>query len=59
MWGQDGVHWVSPTKPEATEGNILNGKREDGERCSAKYIRKVVADEDLDFYEVLGLDEGR
>jgi len=57
MWGQDGVHWVSPTKPEATEGNILNGKREDGERCSAKYIRKVVADEDLDFYEVLGLDE--
>ena len=56
-WGNDGVHWVTPSKHQAEAGNVLKGKREDGEKCSAKFIRKVVSDADLDFYEVLGVDE--
>lgn len=51
------MHWVKPTMPSAKEGNVLKGKREDGEKCSAKFVKKVVSDEDLDFYEVLGVDE--
>jgi len=35
----------------------LAGKREDGEKCSASFIRKVVNDEDMDYYEVLAVDE--
>ena len=59
QWGSDGVHTVKPAnaKLQAKEGNKLNGKREDGEKCSAAFIRKVVSDEDMDFYEVLALDE--
>lgn len=59
VWGSDGVHTVKPTNPKlgAQEGNGLSGKREDGEKCSATFIRKVVNDEDMDFYEVLGVDE--
>ena len=34
--------------------NMLKGKREDGERCEAAFLRKELSDEDLDFYEVLG-----
>jgi len=56
-WGSDGVHFVKPTKDEPVAGNMLKGKREDGERCEASFIKKELADEDLDFYEVLGLDE--
>lgn len=56
-WGRDGVHWVKPTKMEASKGNMLKGKREDGERCEASFIKKELSDEDLDFYEVLGVDE--
>jgi len=57
-WGSDGVHWVTPTKPgQAVVGNILKGKREDGEKCSGTFLKKVVADTELDFYEVLGLED--
>ena len=49
---------MTPTKPgKAVTGNVLKGKREDGEKCSATFIKKVVADAELDFYEVLGVDE--
>lgn len=57
QWGGDGVHWVKPDMPAPKEGNKLKGKREDGEKCSATFIKKVVSDQDLDFYEVLGVDE--
>lgn len=56
-WGRDGVHWVKPSKKEPVQGNKLSGKREDGERCSATFVRKELSDEDLDLYEVLGVDE--
>lgn len=56
-WSSDGVHFVKPTKMEAVEGNMLKGKREDGERCEAKFLRVNLADEDMDFYEILGVDE--
>lgn len=42
---------------QAEVGTKLTGKREDGQKCTATFIRKVVNDEDLDFYEVLGVDE--
>jgi hypothetical protein len=59
QWGSDGVHTVKPTNAKlgAKEGNGLAGKREDGEKCSASFIRKVVNDEDMDYYEVLAVDE--
>ena len=56
-WGHDGVHYVKPNKNEPVEGNTMRGKREDGEKCEARFLRKEVSDEDLDFYEVLGVDE--
>lgn len=56
-WGRDGVHTVKPVKMAAVEGNTLRGKREDGQPCDAKFLRKEIDDEDLDFYEVLGVDE--
>jgi membrane carboxypeptidase/penicillin-binding protein PbpC len=57
QWGNDGIHWVNPSMNQAKEGNKLSGKREDGQKCSATFIKKVVADEDMDFYEILGVDE--
>mmetsp|Transcript_4414 Transcript_4414/g.5638 ORF Transcript_4414/g.5638 Transcript_4414/m.5638 type:complete len:483 (+) Transcript_4414:87-1535(+) len=57
QWGSDGIHWVNPSKSEPKEGNKLTGKREDGQKCSATFIKKVVNDEDMDFYEILGIDE--
>ena len=41
QWGSDGVHWIQPKGKEAKAGNSLSGKREDGEKCSATFIRKV------------------
>jgi len=57
QWGSDGIHWVKPSSDKPKEGTKLSGKREDGQKCSATFVRKVVNDEDLDFYEVLGVDE--
>jgi DnaJ-class molecular chaperone len=57
QWGSDGIHWVNPSKPEPKEGTKLTGKRQDGQKCSATFIKKVVSDEDMDFYEILGVDE--
>jgi DnaJ-class molecular chaperone len=48
---------VTPSSNQPKEGTKLSGKREDGQKCSGTFIRKVVADADLDFYEVLGVDE--
>lgn len=56
-WGSDGVHFVQPIQNEPVAGNKLKGKREDGQRCEASFVKKEVNDEDLDFYEVLGVDE--
>lgn len=56
-WGSDGVHWVTPSSHEAKEGNRLTGKREDGQSVRAEFIRRAINDEDLDFYELLGVDE--
>jgi DnaJ-class molecular chaperone len=56
-WGSDGVHWVQPSSNEPKEGNKLTGKREDGQKCSATFLKKEMNDEDLDFYEVLGVEE--
>lgn len=58
QWGQAGLHTVVPDTMAPVEGNNLVGKRvQDGDRCSAAYVGKEVNDEDLDFYEVLGVAE--
>ena len=56
-WGSDGVHWVTPSSHEAKEGNKLTGRREDGQSVRADFLRRTINDEDLDFYELLGVDE--
>lgn len=48
---------MTPSSNQPKEGNKLSGKREDGQKCSGTFIKKVVADEDMDFYEILGVDE--
>ena len=43
---------------EAAADTRLKGKRvQDGEKCSATFLSKEERDEDLDLYEVLGLDD--
>ena len=57
-WGQAGLHKLRPTKMEAAADTRLKGKRvQDGEKCSATFLSKEERDEDLDLYEVLGLDD--
>ena len=57
-WGQAGLHKMKPTKMEAAEETKLKGKRvQDGEKCQASFVSKDERDEDLDLYEVLGLDD--
>merc|ERR1719235_2892547 len=57
-WGQAGLHKLRPTKMEAAADTRLEGKRvQDGEKCSATFLSKEERDEDLDLYEVLGLDD--
>ncbi|KAJ8599946.1 hypothetical protein CTAYLR_002820 [Chrysophaeum taylorii] len=58
LWGDAGLHKMRANKMEAEEGTVLSGKRSaDGERCSAKFLSKDERDEDLDLYEVLGVDD--
>lgn len=57
-WGNAGLHKLRPNKMEAAEGTLLSGKRvADGEKCTAKFLSKDERDEDLDMYEVLGVDD--
>ena len=57
-WGEAGLHKLKPTAMEAAPGTKLKGKRvQDGERCTATFLSKDERDEDLDLYEVLGIDD--
>lgn len=57
-WGDAGLHKIRPNKFEASADTVLSGKRvADGERCTAKFLAKDERDEDLDLYEVLGVDD--
>jgi DnaJ-class molecular chaperone len=57
-WGQAGLHKLKPTKMEASADTRLKGKRvQDGEKCQATFLAKEERDEDLDLYEVLGIDD--
>jgi len=58
QWGDAGLHRMRANKMEAAEGTVLSGKRTaDGERCTATFVSKDERDEDLDLYEVLGVDD--
>lgn len=57
-WGDAGLHKMRANKMEAGADTVLSGKRvADGERCTAKFLAKDERDEDLDLYEVLGVDD--
>ena len=57
-WGESGLHKVKPAAMEAVEGNTLRGKRvSNGEKCFAVFKSKEERDEDLDLYEILGVDD--
>eukprot|EP00635_Sarcinochrysidales_sp_CCMP3193_P005245 CAMPEP_0118895874 /NCGR_PEP_ID=MMETSP1166-20130328/4018_1 /TAXON_ID=1104430 /ORGANISM="Chrysoreinhardia sp, Strain CCMP3193" /LENGTH=477 /DNA_ID=CAMNT_0006834923 /DNA_START=91 /DNA_END=1524 /DNA_ORIENTATION=- len=57
-WGDAGLHKMRPTKMAAEPETKLKGKRvADGEKCQATFVSKDERDEDLDLYEVLGLDD--
>ncbi|KAJ1446970.1 DnaJ C terminal domain-containing protein [Pelagophyceae sp. CCMP2097] len=57
-WGDSGLHKVKANAMVAAAGTTLKGKRlQDGEKCSAAFLSKDERDEDLDLYEVLGLDD--
>jgi DnaJ-class molecular chaperone len=57
MWGNSGLHVLKATRMEAGPKTTLRGKRKsDKDPCSAKYVGKEEIAEEVDFYEVLGVD---
>lgn len=57
-WGDAGLHKMKANKMAAEPDTVLSGKRvSDNEKCSAKFLSKDERDEDLDLYEVLGVDD--
>lgn len=61
MWGHAGLHVLKPKRsgPEGgpKEGNYLYGKRrKDGDKIKATFVHKEEVEEEIDPYEILGLD---
>lgn len=52
LWGDDGIHTVQPTKNKRK----LVGKRYDGEKLEASFLREEKEEEEEDLYDVLGVD---
>ena len=57
MWGQSGLHIMKANRMEASPKTKLQGKRKsDKDPCSATFVGKDEIAEEVDFYEVLGVD---
>eukprot|EP00501_MAST-03F_sp_TOSAG23-6_P001457 GSMAST32.ASY1.ANO1.1514.1 assembled CDS len=57
MWGRSGIHILKAKNSTPESGNYLYGKRKmDGEKIRATFVSKEDSDEEMDPYEVLGLD---
>jgi DnaJ-class molecular chaperone len=56
-WGQAGLHVLKAKRSVPEEGNYLYGKRRrDGDKVKATFVAKEEVEEELDPYEILGLD---
>jgi hypothetical protein len=57
MWGQSGLHVLKASAMEAVASTALKGKRhKDKDPCSATFVGKDESAQEVDFYEVLGVD---